>query len=216
MAAATPSAVAARECLSAFLFRMRAGIPRHRDTSSSPHLGPELHHPVSRVRLIVRTPNLLSSSPLRDFLTMANASRNSILRLINASQHSACPCHGCRPAVSAQGQLQSINQLRNYASPINAVEKEYAFEARILLSTRPTYVSLSKTSSYQVAASNLRFGDGVTAEVGMDLKNMGARKVPYTFTHPRFSGALFRPLLTYMHSLRLAYSPTQTSRSSGQ
>lgn len=29
----------------------------------------------------------------------------------------------------------------------------------------------------QVAASNLRFGDGVTAEVGMDLKNMKARKV---------------------------------------
>ena len=29
----------------------------------------------------------------------------------------------------------------------------------------------------QIAASNLRFGDGVTAEVGMDLKNMKARKV---------------------------------------
>lgn len=29
----------------------------------------------------------------------------------------------------------------------------------------------------QVAAANLRFGDGVTAEVGMDLKNMKARKV---------------------------------------
>ncbi len=28
-----------------------------------------------------------------------------------------------------------------------------------------------------MAASNLRFGDGVTAEVGMDLKNMKARKV---------------------------------------
>jgi hydroxyacid-oxoacid transhydrogenase len=29
----------------------------------------------------------------------------------------------------------------------------------------------------QVAASNLRFGEGVTREVGMDLKNMKARKV---------------------------------------
>ena len=29
----------------------------------------------------------------------------------------------------------------------------------------------------QVAASNLRFGDGVTAEVGMDLKNLKATKV---------------------------------------
>ncbi|KAF8974566.1 alcohol dehydrogenase [Flammula alnicola] len=86
---------------------------------------------------------------------MATASRNSILRLINASQHSSCPCHGCRPSMPAHGQLQTINQLRNFATPITTVEKEYAFE---------------------VAASNLRFGDGVTAEVGMDLKNMGARK----------------------------------------
>ena len=46
--------------------------------------------------------------------------------------------------------------MRKYATPVNSVSKEYAFE---------------------VAASNLRFGDGVTAEVGMDLKNMKARKV---------------------------------------
>lgn len=28
-----------------------------------------------------------------------------------------------------------------------------------------------------MAAANLRFGEGVTREVGMDFKNMGARKV---------------------------------------
>jgi hypothetical protein len=33
----------------------------------------------------------------------------------------------------------------------------------------------------QVAASNLRFGDGVTREVGMDLKNMKATKVGSAF-----------------------------------
>jgi hypothetical protein len=33
----------------------------------------------------------------------------------------------------------------------------------------------------QVAASNLRFGDGVTREVGMDLKNMKATKVSSVF-----------------------------------
>jgi len=33
----------------------------------------------------------------------------------------------------------------------------------------------------QVAASNLRFGDGVTREVGMDLKNMKATKVCFAF-----------------------------------
>ncbi|KAF8165349.1 iron-containing alcohol dehydrogenase 1 [Crassisporium funariophilum] len=108
---------------------------------------------------------------------MAAASRNSILRLINASQNSACPCHGCRPSLPMAGQLQSINQLRNYASPLNAVQKEYAFE---------------------VAASNLRFGDGVTAEVGMDLKNMKARKVG-VFTDPNV--AKLRPMKTTLAAL---------------
>jgi hydroxyacid-oxoacid transhydrogenase len=36
-------------------------------------------------------------------------------------------------------------------------------------------------NSIQVAASNLRFGDGVTREVGMDLKNMKATKVRTIF-----------------------------------
>ncbi|KAF4619166.1 hypothetical protein D9613_005081 [Agrocybe pediades] len=108
---------------------------------------------------------------------MAAASRNSILRLINASQHSSCPCHGCRPPVNPVNQLQSINHLRNFATPVNAIEKEYAFE---------------------VAASNLRFGDGVTAEVGMDLKNMKARKVG-VFTDPNV--AKLRPMKTALEAL---------------
>ncbi|EKM80287.1 hypothetical protein AGABI1DRAFT_113486 [Agaricus bisporus var. burnettii JB137-S8] len=89
-------------------------------------------------------------------------SRASILRLINASQHTACPCHGARPHLHPHGQLAAVNQLRNFAFPVDHVQKEYAFE---------------------VAASNLRFGDGVTSEVGMDLKNMKARKVG-VFTDP--------------------------------
>ncbi|KAL9712713.1 hypothetical protein Ac2012v2_003950 [Leucoagaricus gongylophorus] len=91
-----------------------------------------------------------------------SASRNAILRLINASQHSACPCHGGRLHALPHGQTQALSQLRNFASPVEKIEKEYAFE---------------------IAASNLRFGDGVTAEVGMDLKNMKARKVG-VFTDP--------------------------------
>jgi hypothetical protein len=39
----------------------------------------------------------------------------------------------------------------------------------------------SDHSLIQVAASNLRFGDGVTREVGMDLKNMKATKVSFAF-----------------------------------
>lgn len=44
-----------RAC-SLFPFRKPAGIPRQRDISSSPHLGPELLHLVSRVRSIVPAP----------------------------------------------------------------------------------------------------------------------------------------------------------------
>ncbi|KAI0322445.1 iron-containing alcohol dehydrogenase 1 [Amylostereum chailletii] len=76
------------------------------------------------------------------------ATRNSILRLMNAAQHTACPCHGCP------------HEKPRY--PVDPVPKEYAFE---------------------VAASNLRFGDGVTREVGMDFKNMKATKVG-VFTDP--------------------------------
>ena len=73
--------------------------------------------------------------------SMAAASRNSILRLINASQHSVCPCHSCRPSVHANGQLQAINHLRNFATPITTVEKEYAFEARVYTYSSYTYIN---------------------------------------------------------------------------
>ncbi|KAH9947246.1 alcohol dehydrogenase [Amylocystis lapponica] len=93
----------------------------------------------------------------------APASRNAIRRLLNLSQHTACPCHGCRTG-GAHNSLQAISQMRKFATPVDAlpVEKEYAFE---------------------VAASNLRFGEGVTREVGMDFKNMKARKIA-VFTDP--------------------------------
>lgn len=59
------------------------------------------------------------------------ASRNTILRLINAAQYSACPCHSCSTTTpNAHGQLQALSQMRKYATPVNSVQKEYAFEAR--------------------------------------------------------------------------------------
>jgi len=57
-----------------------------------------------------------------------SASRNTILRLISASQHSACPCHGGRLHVLPHGQAQALSQLRSFASPVEKIEKEYAFE----------------------------------------------------------------------------------------
>ncbi|KAJ8454031.1 hypothetical protein ONZ51_g13265 [Trametes cubensis] len=96
-------------------------------------------------------------------MSSASASRNVIRRLINAAQHTACPCHGCRTG-GAHNPIHALQQMRKYATPVESlpVEKEYAFE---------------------VAAANLRFGEGVTREVGMDFKNMNARKVA-VFTDP--------------------------------
>ncbi|KIJ57033.1 hypothetical protein M422DRAFT_40580 [Sphaerobolus stellatus SS14] len=105
--------------------------------------------------------------------------RAAIFRLMNATQHGPCPCHGHRGghAHHNHGTLNAMSQLRRLATPTEMPEKEYAFE---------------------VAASNLRFGDGVTAEVGMDLANMKARKVA-VFTDPNLVKLL--PMRTVIHSL---------------
>ncbi|TDL29884.1 alcohol dehydrogenase [Rickenella mellea] len=105
------------------------------------------------------------------------ASRSSILRLINATQHSHCACHGCASSKALAPGGQLLNQMRKFATPVEPVQKEYAFE---------------------VAASNLRFGDGVTREVGMDLMNMRPRKVG-VFTDPNVAKLL--PMKTTLESL---------------
>lgn len=77
---------------------------------------------------------------------------------MNISKHAACPCHGCRTGTSSPvHQLRAANQFRKFATPVElAPEREYAFEE---------------------AASNIRFGQGVTREVGMDFANMKAKRV---------------------------------------
>ncbi|KAG8856630.1 hypothetical protein FRB91_000528 [Serendipita sp. 411] len=87
------------------------------------------------------------------------ASRNSIVRLLNASRHVACPCHSCS---GSRNPVGALNTFRKFATPVDLPTKEYAFE---------------------VAAANLRFGDGVAREIGMDFKNMGAKKIGL-FTDP--------------------------------
>lgn len=83
-------------------------------------------------------------------------SRNAIARLMGLTKHMACPCHACCSGNSLPAHA-AINQFRKLATPVQlAPEREYAFE---------------------VAASNLRFGQGVVREVGMDFANMKAKKV---------------------------------------
>jgi len=98
------------------------------------------------------------------------ATRSVITGLMrHVGNHGACPCHGCNSARAtatdighAVQALQSNGKsrhTRSYATPVDHLpsqETEYAFE---------------------MAASNLRFGHGVTREVGADFANFKARKV---------------------------------------
>ena len=80
----------------------------------------------------------------------------NLLRTVQYTHPPNCPCH------SSPGHHHHTPSLFNHAkrslaTPIDASQqKEYAFE---------------------MAASSIRFGPGVTKEVGMDFKNMGAKKV---------------------------------------
>ncbi|TNY18701.1 iron-containing alcohol dehydrogenase-domain containing protein [Rhodotorula diobovata] len=80
--------------------------------------------------------------------TGAQAAANSPLDILNAGNALRS---GGRSKVLTRAPLA-----RGYATPVDAPQGDYAFE---------------------VAASNLRFGEGVTREVGMDFANQKARKV---------------------------------------
>lgn len=84
----------------------------------------------------------------------------NLLRTVQYTHPPSCPCHS-NPSHHHHHQPSQISavakHVRNFASPIDASQqKEYAFE---------------------VAASSIRFGPGATREVGMDFKNLGAKRV---------------------------------------
>ncbi|KAK4056198.1 hypothetical protein OIO90_002639 [Microbotryomycetes sp. JL221] len=83
-------------------------------------------------------------------------------------------------AIRSGGRSRTVQ--RGYATPVD-VPKEYAFE---------------------VAASNLRFGEGVTREVGMDFANQKARKVG-VFTDSTLSKLL--PVQMVIESLEASKVP---------
>lgn len=85
---------------------------------------------------------------------------SSLLRTIQYTHPPSCPCHSnpgyhkSQPAIIPRATQPGY---RRYATPTkNETLKEYAFE---------------------MAASSIRFGPGVTQEVGMDFKNLGAKRV---------------------------------------
>lgn len=78
--------------------------------------------------------------------------------------------------------IQSGSTTRGYATPVDAqLQKEYAFEVSFIELTQRDNTNI--ICLLQLAASNIRFGEGVTKEIGMDFANMKARKVG-VFTDP--------------------------------
>ncbi|MCJ1430936.1 hypothetical protein MMC27_000286 [Xylographa pallens] len=93
--------------------------------------------------------------PVRLAPTAATRALN-LLRTVQYTHPHSCPCHASPGHHHHTPGL--INQAkRSLATPLDASrQKEYAFE---------------------MAASSIRFGPGCTKEVGMDFKNLGAKRV---------------------------------------
>ena len=58
---------------------------------------------------------------------------------------------------------------------------------------------MQKDYAFQMGSSNLRFGPGVTREVGMDLADMGVRRV-LVFTDPNLKDS--QPMQTVSEALK--------------
>ncbi|OAA57130.1 Fe-containing alcohol dehydrogenase [Niveomyces insectorum RCEF 264] len=85
----------------------------------------------------------------------------SLLRTIQYTHPPSCPCHS------------NPNHHHHHK---HAPVMPYARRAKRGFATPQTEQPL-KEYAFEMAASSIRFGNGVTGEIGMDLKNMGAKNV---------------------------------------
>ncbi|KAK0739084.1 iron-containing alcohol dehydrogenase-domain containing protein [Apiosordaria backusii] len=93
----------------------------------------------------------------------------SLLRTIQYTHPPNCPCHS-NPGHHHHTQHQQRSQVTRFADRVqNGSKRGYA--------TPSQDPSRLKEYAFEMAASSIRFGPGVTREVGMDLSNMGAKKV---------------------------------------
>jgi hydroxyacid-oxoacid transhydrogenase len=91
-------------------------------------------------------------------IILPNARQRALRLMGSISSHSSsCPCHANTSDIHINPRFQTppITR-RKYATPVDSSSKEYAFE---------------------MAVSSIRFGEGCTLEVGMDVQNMGIKKV---------------------------------------
>lgn len=90
---------------------------------------------------------------------LAPTAANRALNLLHTVQYThppACPCH------SSPGHHHPTTSILNHAKRSLAT---------------PVDTSRRKEYAFEMAASSIRFGPGCTKEVGMDFKNMGAKRV---------------------------------------
>lgn len=80
----------------------------------------------------------------------------NLLRAVQFDHAPSCPCHS------------NPSHHHNHPNGLHAAVRRYA---------TPQDHSHLKEYAFEMAASSIRFGPGVTKEVGMDLKNMGAKRV---------------------------------------
>merc|ERR1712070_426497 len=107
--------------------------------------------------LAAAVPPLTTMASIRVAPSRAQRAIN-LLRTVNSAS-SSCPCHSNpQHHHNAHPSLNPFaGNRRRLATPMDtSQQKEYAFE---------------------MAASSIRFGPGCTKEVGMDFKNLGAKKV---------------------------------------
>ncbi|MCJ1312264.1 hypothetical protein MMC25_005938 [Agyrium rufum] len=96
----------------------------------------------------------------------------NLLRTIQYTHPPNCPCHSSSCGNTSSPFSPSSSRAHQHASPSTTLLNQ----TKRSLAT-PIDSSRQKEYAFEMAASSIRFGPGVTKEVGMDFKNMGAKKV---------------------------------------
>ncbi|KNC96439.1 uncharacterized protein SPPG_08032 [Spizellomyces punctatus DAOM BR117] len=116
---------------------------------------------------------------------MAKPTRAAVWNVMSAvsAAGARCPCH------SPAGRVRAVTPCSTHG---NDHSHRHDHKGMATAQEDTEY-------AFEMAASNIRYGVGVTKEVGMDLKNIGARKVA-VFTDPKI--ASLYPAQTVLSSLK--------------